>query len=99
MQEIWNTFHRQDHFISKGFSNFERTSSKIELPFLQMFISFAYQNVAILCVKRISFFLEFFMFLLSITTFQSDGSGKDFNEHWRMLIQLRSLLIDDYFIV
>ena len=28
-----------------------------ELPFLQMFISFAKQNLAVLCVKRISFFL------------------------------------------
>ena len=32
-----------------------------ELPFLQVFISFANQNLAVLCVKRISFFLEFLM--------------------------------------
>ena len=31
-----------------------------ELPFLQMFISFAFQNLAVLCVKRISFFHKIF---------------------------------------
>ena len=33
-----------------------------ELSFLQRFISFANQNLAVLSVKQISFFLEFLMF-------------------------------------
>ena len=36
MKEIWNPFYRQNYPISKGFSNFERTSIK---PFLQIFIT------------------------------------------------------------
>ena len=35
-----------------------RTHEQQELLFLQTFISFANLNLAILCVKRISFFLE-----------------------------------------
>ena len=34
MQEIWNPFHRQNRLISKGFSNFKRTSSK-SCPFFK----------------------------------------------------------------
>ena len=52
MQEIWNPFHRQNYLTLKGFSNFERTNSKSALPFLQMFITFANQNLAVLYVKR-----------------------------------------------
>ena len=47
MQEISNPFHRQNYLISKRFSNFDRTGSK-SCPFF----SFAYQNLAVLCVKR-----------------------------------------------
>ena len=46
-----------NYLISKGFSNFKRTSSKG----CQMFIGFANQILAILCVKRISIFPEFFI--------------------------------------
>ena len=34
MQEIWHPFHRSNHLISKGFSIFERTSSK-SYPFFK----------------------------------------------------------------
>ena len=37
------------------------THEQQELPFLQMFISFGNQNLAVLCRKRFSSFLEFFM--------------------------------------
>ena len=38
------------------------TYDQQELLFFQMFIIFANQNLAVLCVKRILFFLEFLMF-------------------------------------
>ena len=31
MREIWNPFYKQNYSISMGFSNFERTSSKIQI--------------------------------------------------------------------
>ena len=60
IQEIWNPFHGQNYFILEGIFKLW-THEQQELPFLQMFISFANQNLVILCVKRISFFLEFLM--------------------------------------
>ena len=50
LHEIWNAFHSQNYLISKRFSNFEHTTSK-NCP-LQMLISFANQNLVVLCVKR-----------------------------------------------
>ena len=51
MQEMWNPFHMQNYLNSKKFPNFESMSSK-NYPFLQMFISFASRNLAVLCVKH-----------------------------------------------
>ena len=32
MQEIWNPFHRQNHIISKGFSNFSSNVNQVCIP-------------------------------------------------------------------
>ena len=37
------------------------THKQQDLPFLQMFISFVYENLAFLCEKRISFLLRILM--------------------------------------
>ena len=60
MQEIWNPFHKQNSYFEGIFKLW--TYKQQELPFLLMFISFAYQNLAVLCVKRISFFQEILMY-------------------------------------
>ena len=61
MQEISNPFHRQIPPYFEGIFKLW-THEQQELPFLQMFISFGYQNLAILCLKRPwKFFLEILM--------------------------------------
>ena len=50
MHEIWNRFPRQNHLMSKGFSNFERTSSK-SCKFFKC-SPVLHTNLAILCAKR-----------------------------------------------
>ena len=49
IQEIWNPFHRQNYLLEGIFKLL--THEQQELPFIQKF-SFAYQNLAVLCVKR-----------------------------------------------
>ena len=60
MQEIWNQFHRQNHLILKGFSNFQRKSSKsyISSNFYQVCTPTSKNFLCDTAVTRISFFLE-----------------------------------------
>ena len=55
MQEIWNPFHGENYLFSKGFSNFERTTSKICLFFKCSLVM--HETV----VKRISFSRKFLL--------------------------------------
>ena len=64
------------------------THKQQQLPFLQMFISIACQNIAVLCVKRISFFLEIFM-LYVYEVYSRDQPWHTFTIHFLVLINLR----------
>ena len=61
MQEIWNPFSQAKLPYFKGIFNLW-THEQQELPFLQMFITFANQNLAVLRPwNGFCFFLEFLM--------------------------------------